>query len=127
MMNDVLQLLENLGIDAPAIQLWIFPEEDFAAYRELYGEEACDTYKEYVNDKMEMARHMGEQGLQTTIVRFPVAYMEEALAKKNLENSPENRACIIGEYKAEGVSSHLGSLEVGGGKTDPNGAIPDNA
>ena len=57
MMNDVLQLLENLGIDAPAIQLWIFPEEDFAAYRELYGEEACDTYKEYVNDKMEMARH----------------------------------------------------------------------
>lgn len=79
-----------------SMSLWLFPEEDFASWTKLVGETKLRSYGEYVELLQGLESLYAQQGIQVRRVPLTVAEMVEELAKRGWQNSPDNRAAVVG-------------------------------
>jgi hypothetical protein len=78
------------------VTLWVFPESDFAAWRELIGAPHVDDYASYLTMLAAIQADQEWQGRKVVRVQMSVAEMIDALADHGWANSPDNRAAIVG-------------------------------
>lgn len=77
------QLREKRRKHKPPV--WLFPKEDFAAWRELVGDSTCSSYEEYL-------RYISDE---VEAIERSVAWMREELAKLNWDNNQANRTALL--------------------------------
>ena len=84
--------MNNDALDA--LTLWEFPPEDFSRWRREFSD-AVDSYEEYqrwLSGKERLAERMGG----AVRVQLTIEEMLAELAAVGAQNTPENRAAIIG-------------------------------
>lgn len=81
----------------PHINLWVFPESDFAAWCELVGNPQVANYRDYLSMIAAVQADQERQGHAVKRVRFSVAEMQSELSARSMTNTPNNRAVIIAE------------------------------
>ena len=106
------------GIDI--LYLWLFPEEDFPAYQDLYGPHAYDTYAEYLQLHAEMCLEYRKEGARIEVLRHPVDAMKQMLHNNNWPNDPEHFTKVINTWRT-GLGPHQErstmTMSFGSGKT----------
>lgn len=76
--------------------LWEFPVADFAAWCELTGETKLASHAEYMALLAAVQADQERQGREVRRVRMTVDEMRDKLADKKWDNTPDNRAAVIG-------------------------------
>ena len=78
------------------ITLWVFPQEDFEEWGVLVGEPDPRDYDEYMELIASVEEECRLQGGTPVRVYFGVEEMIEALAENDWDNTPGNRAAVVG-------------------------------
>lgn len=86
-------------MSAFTINLWIFPEADFAAWCELVGTPQVGNHAGYMTLLAAVQADVERQGRTVRRVQMTVAEMREALAANNWPNTPDYRAAVIAARK----------------------------
>lgn len=81
------------------INLWIFPEADFADWCELVETPQVGNYAEYLTLIAALQADQEHQGHVVRRVQMTVTEMREALAANNWPNTPDYRAAVIAARK----------------------------
>ena len=84
------------------INLWEFPREEFAAWRQEFSD-AVNSYDEYLAWLDGTETDYANRGHQVIRVAMTLAEMKRRLAAAHLENTTENRAKILGLFVSEGA------------------------
>jgi hypothetical protein len=77
------------------VNLWVFPENDFAAWCELVGASLVGSHAGYMTLLAAVQADVERQGLVVRRVMLTVAEMRESLAAHNWPNTPDYRAAVI--------------------------------
>jgi hypothetical protein len=85
-----------------AITLWEFPSADFADWCQLVGEPAVGSYAEYLALLDRVQADCEDQGRTVRRVKMTVRQMRDALAEEHMDNTPDNRAAIVGLHEIRG-------------------------
>lgn len=83
-----------------SICLWLFPESDFSAWKNLTGD-AMKNYREYADTIVAVQADLERQGHAVLRVRATVAELRAMLESKNLPNTPDGRAAAIAFLSGE--------------------------
>ena len=86
-------MMKNDILDA--LTLWEFPPEDFSRWRREFSD-VVDSYEEYQTWLTGMERQAEQRGTRTVRVQLTIEEMLAELAAMGAQNTPENRAAIIG-------------------------------
>lgn len=78
------------------ICLWRFPEEDFAAWADLVGTPLVEDYAGYLTLLAAIQADQERQGREVVRVSMTVAEMRAELESRGWENTPGQRAAVIG-------------------------------
>ena len=78
-----------------ALTLWEFPPEDFARWRREFPN-TLDSYEEYQMWLSGMERQAEQRGVRAVRVQLTIEEMLAELAAVGAQNTPENRAAILG-------------------------------
>ena len=78
------------------ITLWVVPQEDFEEWGVLVGEPDPRDYDEYMELIASVEEECRLQGGTPVRVYFGVEEMIEALAENDWDNTPGNRAAVVG-------------------------------
>jgi len=101
-MNEFLKVIQNViksnvGDSTPImVCLWLFPEEDFPAYQEVYGDDAVESYAELRRRVEGTAEMMRNAGYVVRVSRAPVADLQRVLAEQGWPNNRKNRTHAVG-------------------------------
>jgi hypothetical protein len=86
-------------MDDFTINLWIFPEADFADWCELVADPQVENYAGYLTLIAAIQADQEHSGQAVQRVQMTVAEMREALAANNWPNQPDYRAAVIAARK----------------------------
>lgn len=78
------------------VTLWVFPEGDFAAWRVLVGSSITQDYQGYMELLEGVEKECRLQGGTPVRVHFSIADMVTELVANDWDNTPENRAAVVG-------------------------------
>jgi hypothetical protein len=78
------------------IALWLFPESDFASWCALVGTPEVDDYAGYLTLLAAVQADQERMGNEVVRVSLTVAEMRSELAAHRRENTPDNRAAVVG-------------------------------
>ena len=78
------------------ITLWVFPAEDFDEWCVLVGEPDPQDHDEYMELIAAVETECRLQGGTPVRVYFTVEEMIESLAENDWDNTPGNRAAVVG-------------------------------
>lgn len=84
------------------VTLWEFPPADFADWCELVGKPVFGSYAEYLTLLDCVQADCEDQGHTVRCVKMSVRQMRDALAEEGLDNTPDNRAAIVGLHEIRG-------------------------
>ena len=81
------------------IKIWIWPEADHDQW--LKHCNGSGTFQEARDRLVAVIADLERQGYEVETVEFSVSEMLAELKKRGLENTPNNRALIAGEWKPD--------------------------
>lgn len=79
----------------PTVHLWLFPEIDFQAWRELVGSPQVNSYAEYLTLLAAIQADLERSGIKVVRVKLSVAQMRAEIETRNWPNTPDHRAAIL--------------------------------
>lgn len=84
------------AISADEITLWIFPRDDFAAWRAMPDTPPLKSYDEYLTVLAAIQADKEREGAVVRRVEFPVATMLAELTRHGWPNDCKHRAAVLG-------------------------------
>ena len=81
------------------IRIWVWPEADHAAWLEHCG--GSGSYQEARDRLVAVIANAEQMGQEAETVEIPVQTMLNALKRRGLANTPDNRAAIAAAWKGK--------------------------